>query len=151
MIENARLDLLLTQVNCRITSITRLRDAGAISNSKAEKQLKQKVELRTKFMRQIDRENFLRLRACLGSRRALPPKEPSLGHEVRRFTLSASSSRSSANSSSCPQLHGLRQFLEGRVEKRRGLIGHGGFAAGSPQIQKPRPHDQGRGFSTCVR
>jgi hypothetical protein len=58
MIENARLDLLLTQVNCRITSITRLRDAGAISNSKAEKQLKQKVELRTKFMRQIDRENF---------------------------------------------------------------------------------------------
>jgi hypothetical protein len=58
MIENARLDLLLTQVNCRITSITRLRDAGAISNSKAEKQLKQKIELRTKFMRQIDRENF---------------------------------------------------------------------------------------------
>ena len=58
MIENARLDLLLTQVNCRITSITRLRDAGAISSSKAEKQLKQKVELRTKFMRQIDRENF---------------------------------------------------------------------------------------------
>lgn len=58
MIENARLDLLLTQVNCRITSITRLRDARAISNSKAEKQLKQKVELRTKFMRQIDRENF---------------------------------------------------------------------------------------------
>jgi hypothetical protein len=58
MIENARLDLLLTQVNCRITSITRLRHAGAISNSKAEKQLKQKVELRTKFMRQIDRENF---------------------------------------------------------------------------------------------
>jgi len=58
MIENARLDLLLTQVNCRITSITRLRNAGAISNSKAEKQLKQKVELRTKFMRQIDRENF---------------------------------------------------------------------------------------------
>jgi hypothetical protein len=58
MIENARLDLLLTQVNCRITSITRLRDAGAISNSKAEKQLKQEVELRTKFMRQIDRENF---------------------------------------------------------------------------------------------
>lgn len=58
MIENARLDLLLIQVNCRITSITRLRDAGAISNSKAENQLKQKVELRTKFMRQIDRENF---------------------------------------------------------------------------------------------
>jgi hypothetical protein len=58
MVENAKLDRLLTQVNCRITSITRLRDAGAISNSKAEKQLKQKVELRTKFMRQIDRENF---------------------------------------------------------------------------------------------
>jgi hypothetical protein len=58
MIENARLDRLLTQVNCRITSITRLRDAGAISNSKAEKQLKQEVELRAKFMRKIHRENF---------------------------------------------------------------------------------------------
>ena len=58
MIENARLDRVLTQVNCRITSIARLRDAGMISERKAEKQLKQKVELRTKFMRQIDRENF---------------------------------------------------------------------------------------------
>ena len=47
MIENARLDRLLTQVNCRMTSITRLRDAGAISNRKAE--LKQKVELRAKL------------------------------------------------------------------------------------------------------
>jgi hypothetical protein len=47
MIENARLDRLLTQVNCRMTSITRLRDAGAISNRKAE--LKQEVELRAKL------------------------------------------------------------------------------------------------------
>ena len=31
----AELDRLLTQVNCRITSIARLRDAGAISNRKA--------------------------------------------------------------------------------------------------------------------
>ena len=47
MIENARLDRLLTQANCRMTSITRLRDAGAISNRKAE--LKQEVELRAKL------------------------------------------------------------------------------------------------------
>ena len=58
MIENAKLDRLLTQVNCRITSIARLRDAGAISNRKAEQELKQAVELRAKFMRQIDRQNF---------------------------------------------------------------------------------------------
>jgi hypothetical protein len=58
MVENAKLDRLLTQVNCRITSIARLRDAGAISNRKAEQELKQAVELRAKFMRQIDRQNF---------------------------------------------------------------------------------------------
>ena len=58
MIENARLDRLLTQVNCRITRIARLRDAGAISERKAEQELKQAVELRAKFMRQIDRQNF---------------------------------------------------------------------------------------------
>jgi hypothetical protein len=58
MIENAKLDRLLTQVNCRITSIARLRDAGAISERKAEQELKQAVELRAKFMRQIDRQNF---------------------------------------------------------------------------------------------
>ena len=45
MIENARLDRLLTQVNCRITSIARLRDAGAILERKAEQELKQAVEL----------------------------------------------------------------------------------------------------------
>jgi hypothetical protein len=55
MIENAELDRLLTQVNCRITSIARLRDAGAISNRKAVQELNQAVELRAKFMRQIDR------------------------------------------------------------------------------------------------
>jgi hypothetical protein len=58
MIENAKLDRLLTQVNCRITSIARLRDAGAISERKAEQELKQAVELRAKFMRQIDCQNF---------------------------------------------------------------------------------------------
>ena len=36
MIENAKLDRLLTQVNCRITNIPRLKDAGAISERKAE-------------------------------------------------------------------------------------------------------------------
>jgi hypothetical protein len=38
MVENAKLDQLLPQVNCRITSITRLA-AGAISNRKAEQEL----------------------------------------------------------------------------------------------------------------
>ena len=37
MIESATLDRLLTQVNCRITSIARLRNAGAISERKAWK------------------------------------------------------------------------------------------------------------------
>ena len=55
---SAKLGRLLTQVNCRITSIARLRDAGAISERKAEQKLKQAVELRAKLMRQIDRQNF---------------------------------------------------------------------------------------------
>ena len=59
MIKNAKLDRLLTQVNCRIASITRLRDAGAISNRKAEHDLKQAVEFRTKLMRQVDGQNFV--------------------------------------------------------------------------------------------
>jgi len=54
----AELDRLLTQVNCRITCIIRRRDAGAISGREAEQELKQAVELRAKFMRQIDRQNF---------------------------------------------------------------------------------------------
>jgi hypothetical protein len=53
---SAKLGRLLTQVNCRITSIARLIDAGAISERKAEQ--KQAVELRAKLMRQIDRQNF---------------------------------------------------------------------------------------------
>jgi hypothetical protein len=35
----AELDRLLTQVNCRITSIARLRDAGAFSEREAEQEL----------------------------------------------------------------------------------------------------------------
>ena len=58
MIENAKLDRLLTQVNCRITSIARLRHAGAISERKAEQELKKDVEFRAKLMRQIDAQNF---------------------------------------------------------------------------------------------
>jgi hypothetical protein len=58
MIENAKLDRLLTQVNCRITSIARLRDARAISERKAEEELKHAVEFRAKLMRQIDGQNF---------------------------------------------------------------------------------------------
>ena len=55
--ENAKLDRLLTQVNCRIASIARLRDAEAISTRKAEQKLRKAVELRTKLIRQIDRQN----------------------------------------------------------------------------------------------
>jgi hypothetical protein len=58
MKENAKLDRLLTQVNCRITSIARLRDAEAISTRKAEQKRRKAVELRTKLIRQIDRQNF---------------------------------------------------------------------------------------------
>jgi hypothetical protein len=52
MIENARLDRLLTQVNCRIASIARLRDAEAISTRKAEQELKHAVAFRAELMRQ---------------------------------------------------------------------------------------------------
>jgi hypothetical protein len=58
MIETAKLDRLLTQVNCRITSIVRLRDPGAISKPKAEQELKEAVEFRAQLMRQIDGQNF---------------------------------------------------------------------------------------------
>jgi len=58
MIETAKLDRLLTQVNCRITSIVRLRDAGAITLRKANQELKQAVEFRAELMWQIDGQNF---------------------------------------------------------------------------------------------
>jgi hypothetical protein len=58
MVENAKLDRLLTQVNCRITSIARLRDAGAISEREAEQELKQGVAYRAELMRQIDGQEF---------------------------------------------------------------------------------------------
>ena len=57
IIESGKLDRLLTQVSCRIASIARLRDTEAISTRKAEQKLKKAVELRTKLMRQIDRQN----------------------------------------------------------------------------------------------
>ena len=59
MIESAKLDRLLTQVNCRITNVVRLRDAGAISERKAEQELKQAVEFRAEVMRQIDNQNLV--------------------------------------------------------------------------------------------
>lgn len=59
MIESAKLDRLLTQVNCRITNVARLRDAGAISERKAEQELKQAVEFRAEVMRQIDNQNLV--------------------------------------------------------------------------------------------
>ena len=58
MVENAKLDRLLTQVNCRITSIARLRDAGAISEREAEQELKQGVAVRAELMRRIDGQEF---------------------------------------------------------------------------------------------
>jgi hypothetical protein len=57
--DSTKLDRLLTQVNCRITSIARLRDAGAISERHAEEKLKQAVEFRAKLMKQIDAQNFV--------------------------------------------------------------------------------------------
>ena len=59
MIESATLDRLLTQVNCRIANVARLRNAGAISERKAEQQLKKAVEFRAALMRQIDGLNFV--------------------------------------------------------------------------------------------
>jgi hypothetical protein len=56
MRETAEIDRLLTQVNCRNASIARLRDAGAISERKAEQELKQAGEFRAQ--RQIDAQNF---------------------------------------------------------------------------------------------
>ena len=58
MVETPKIDRLLTQVICRIASIARLRDAGAISDRKAKQELKQAVEFRAQFMRQIDTQNF---------------------------------------------------------------------------------------------
>jgi hypothetical protein len=58
MIETAKLDRLLTQVDCRITSIARLRHARAISDRKAEQELKKAVKFRAELMRQIDSQNF---------------------------------------------------------------------------------------------
>jgi hypothetical protein len=59
MIESAKLDRLLTQANCRITSIALQRHAGAISERTAKQQLKQAVEFRLELMRQIDGQNFV--------------------------------------------------------------------------------------------
>ncbi len=58
MRETPEIDRLLTQVNCRITSIVRLRDEGAISERKAEQELKQAVEFRAEHKRQIDGQEF---------------------------------------------------------------------------------------------
>ena len=58
MIATAKLDRLLTQANCRITSIVRLRDAGAIIGRKAKQEFKQAVEVRAELMRQIDGQSF---------------------------------------------------------------------------------------------
>jgi hypothetical protein len=51
MIESAKLDRLLARDICHITSIARLRHAGAISERKAEQELKQAVEFRAELMR----------------------------------------------------------------------------------------------------
>ena len=55
MIENAKLDRLLTKVNCRITNTS---SQIPISNRDAEEELKQAVEFRTKLMREVDHQNF---------------------------------------------------------------------------------------------
>ena len=58
MRQTAELDRLLTQVSCRIMSIIRRRDAGAISGREAEQELKQDVAVRAELMRQIDGQEF---------------------------------------------------------------------------------------------
>jgi hypothetical protein len=58
MRETAELDRLLMQVSCRITSIIRLKDAGAISGREAEQELEQGVAVRAELMRQIDGQEF---------------------------------------------------------------------------------------------
>jgi hypothetical protein len=58
MIENAKLDRALTKVNCQIATIARLRDAGAISERMAERELKQAIAFRAELMRQIDGQEF---------------------------------------------------------------------------------------------
>jgi hypothetical protein len=55
MRETAELDRLLTQVNCRIA---RLRNAGVVSERKAEQELRKAVEFRAQLMRKIDAQNF---------------------------------------------------------------------------------------------
>jgi hypothetical protein len=59
MMESAKLDRLLTQTNCRITTIRRLRDAGVISERKAERDVRQAVEFRAELRRQIDSQNLI--------------------------------------------------------------------------------------------
>jgi hypothetical protein len=58
MRETAELDRLPTQVDCRITTIARLRNAGAVSERKAEQELRKAVEFRAQLMRKIDAQNF---------------------------------------------------------------------------------------------
>jgi hypothetical protein len=50
---------LLTQVNCRIANLARLRDTGATSKRITEQEFRQAVELRVELMRQIDDQNFV--------------------------------------------------------------------------------------------
>ena len=59
MIESSELDRRLTQVNCRITNVARLRRIGAISERDAEHQLKQAVAFRANLMRLVGRQNLI--------------------------------------------------------------------------------------------
>jgi hypothetical protein len=54
MRETAELEPLLTQVSCRITSSIRRRDAGAISEHEAEREIRRGLAVRAELMRQID-------------------------------------------------------------------------------------------------
>jgi hypothetical protein len=54
MTETTELERLLTQVSCRITSSIRRRDAGAISEREAEREIRQGLAVRAELMRQID-------------------------------------------------------------------------------------------------
>ena len=59
MPHSAKLDRLLTQINCRITGIARVRHVEGILERRAEQELKHALEFRAELMRQIASENFV--------------------------------------------------------------------------------------------
>ena len=76
IIESAKLHRLLTQVNCRITSIARLRNAGAISDRKAEQEFSNR---QLNFARSLCCRSMLKI-LPLTPRTRLGPAAPEEAH-----------------------------------------------------------------------